>query len=395
MKAEAHPTRQPNAAGVPSRKPRDNVYGTVQALRFLAAFAVVCLHSSFYAQERLHSTLGIYKSGANGVQLFFVISGFVMIVSSEKLLGMSTGASTFALRRILRIVPLYWAVNLVKLAILLAAPAVVLHARIDWSFIVKSLLFIPAINIDGAIEPLLGVGWTLNFEMFFYALFTLALVLKIEPLRFIGPILVALAAASLFRSAQWPVPLRFWADPIVLDFLAGMLLARLARTLQVLTVGAGGAALALGLLYLFLPSSMVPKADPLTLGGALTVTLASALTIGGAIIVDKWMGARIPRWVLFFGAASYSLYLIHPLVAPAAPQILAHMGLHVPFLAIALSVLAALTAGACVYIWVEQPLAGLTTRALQVRGWLPTASRWPPLDVSPAEAASPYGTEHR
>lgn len=343
---------------------RDQLLG-VQALRFVAAFAVVVLHCSFYTVERLTPALGTYDLGANGVRLFFVISGFVMLASSHRLEGTPLGWRVFALKRIVRIVPMYWVITSVKLATLLAVPAVVLHSQLDWSFIAKSYAFIPAINKDGELHPLLGVGWTLNFEMFFYLLFALALALRVPPLRLITPILGGLTLLSFFKTDEWPVPLRFWADPVVLDFLAGMLIARAAQKKWTLSPAIAWLFVGAGLAYLFIP---LPR--PGVYGSfafSFSFTLAAAMAVAGMIELEEKIGRLIPRWVLFMGAASYALYLIHPILAPLAPAVLNRLGLVYPLLSIIISVGIAMAGGIFAYLFVEQPLTRKLGHAVRSR----------------------------
>jgi peptidoglycan/LPS O-acetylase OafA/YrhL len=336
---------------------RGSEYRTIQALRFIAAFMVVMLHSSFYTSERLGGGLGIYSLGANGVRLFFVISGFVMIMSSERRIGDPHGWRMFAVKRIRRIVPLYWVLSLVKLVTLLLASGLVLHSTLDWSFIAKSLLFVPARNIDGEIRPLLGVGWTLNFEMFFYLLFTAALACRVRPVSFIAPILVGLSMLFVFRAPGWPVPLYFLSDPIVLDFLCGMMIAHWCLRYEALPAWSAWMLVAIGLAYLYLP---VPRPDYRTLVGSLLTTVAASAAILGATSLEPRIGPQIPRITLFLGAASYSLYLVHPIFAPLSPAVLSRLHIIVPLLSIGASVVIALVAGVLCYRFVETPLTRLS-----------------------------------
>lgn len=340
-------------------------FKTIQALRFIAAFAVVVLHSSFYTAERLDDSLGIYAIGANGVRLFFVISGFVMVVSSRALLDQSRGWSVFAMKRVVRIVPMYWLITTIKLLTLLLVPAVVLHAHLDWDYIVKSYLFVPVRNADGQLHPLLGVGWTLVFEMFFYALFTMALLLRLRPLALLAPIMIALSFASMFRSEAWPVSLQFWCDPIVLDFLAGMLIASWLLSGSGIRTGFAAMALAVGLAFLFIPS---PRFHYLSLAGSLTTTLASSLVVIGCIALEKFLAPLIPRWTLFLGAASYATYLIHPIVSPAVPHVFSKLGVELPVLAILLSVAIALLAGSIFHVYFEKPVTNFLNSSLKRHG---------------------------
>jgi len=336
-------------------------YWTVRALRFVAALAVICVHSTFYTHERLAPGLPVYDQGAHGVRLFFVISGFVMILSSERLATQARGWLTFAIKRILRIVPLYWLMLLLKIAMLLGTRNLALHTKLDPIFALKSFLFIPALDLDGKIMPLHGVGWTLNFEMFFYLLFTIALLLRMPPVRFIAPVLVLCAALSLLVTPDWPVALQFYCNPVVVDFLAGMMIARWCQRGLVLPAGIAWALVAIGLLGLFLP--ILP--DTHSLGPSLLITAFSAATIVGAGALEPRIGTRLPSWAVFMGAASYSLYLIHPLIAPISPTVFARLHLHWAIPAVLGSIAVALVSGALLYVFVETPMSRFFNRRLK------------------------------
>jgi len=122
----------------------------LDSLRFLAFFFVYWDHCisllfpRFFNDNILYYLKPIRITGGLGVHMFFVISGFVMIVSSESLKKLTWGWKIFAEKRILRIVPIYWIITTYKLLILLFASALVYHAKIDAGFILKSYFFIPA-----------------------------------------------------------------------------------------------------------------------------------------------------------------------------------------------------------------------------------------------------------
>ena len=170
----------------------------VQALRFLAAMMVVFTHSVFYASERLGAGKFSWGTGAQGVDIFFVISGFVMVISSRHLVNHIDGWKIFFRKRLARIVPLYWTATTVKLVVLLLASGLVLHSKLDWWSIFKSYFFIPTHTSNG-VRVLLGVGSTLVFEMFFYFVFATALYLKKNIYMFAGVVLLFFSLLSIFR----------------------------------------------------------------------------------------------------------------------------------------------------------------------------------------------------
>lgn len=339
---------------------KGSAFDGIQCLRFVAALMVVLTHSTFYASERLTPGSYVWGRGTMGVDIFFVISGFVMYVSSIQLEGQVGGWKAFATKRLVRIVPLYWLLTSVKLAILIAVPAAVLHAEIDWIYIAQSYFFIPASNVDGNVEPLLGVGWTLIFEMFFYLLFTVSLLLRMRVLPFVSVILALCALGSLFRGPEWPAAAIF-LDMRVLEFLAGMLIAKyFAQSVRPLWLAVS--CVAAGFLLIF----FAPSAGP-GLGRLVTLVLPASLVVFGVISLEPHFRGRFPVWMTFMGAASYSLYLVHPIVAPAAPATMAKLGVTIGWLSILGSLGVALVCAVGVYLAFEKPVTGLFGRLLQRR----------------------------
>jgi peptidoglycan/LPS O-acetylase OafA/YrhL len=248
----------------------------------------------------------------------------------------------------------------------------VLHSTRDWWQITSSYLFLPSQNADGKLEPLLGVGWTLNFEMFFYAAFALALLLRRNPQVVVAVVLAGAALGALWRQPDWPA-ISFYLSPRVLEFYGGMLLVpTVARRplpwpAAITAVAAGFAVLLAGPLFLPPLPFLAAKALP------------ALLVVAGVISLEPLIGPRLPVWTIFMGGASYALYLFHPVIAPAIPATLAHlrpgrtaglMGTAGSVIAV-VSVLAAVTvavAGSCLlHVMVERPLTSRLNATLRRR----------------------------
>jgi peptidoglycan/LPS O-acetylase OafA/YrhL len=223
-----------------------------------------------------------------------------------------------------------------------------------------SFAFIPYPRPSGDISPILGVGWTLNFEMLFYAIFAAAFAARREVT--VGRVAVALAALAL-TGALWPglpMPLAYWSDPIVLEFALGMTLAlifrrglRLPGWLAALLVIA---ALAQVTLYLALAEGSMPR----WLGyGVPAAEIVAALTLARRDIAIGWID-RI-------GDASYALYLCHPVVIAAA-RMLALRGYlapgAMPWLYLCGAVCGSVGAALVIYRLVELPMTGYARRLL-------------------------------
>ncbi|WP_349507005.1 acyltransferase family protein, partial [Agrobacterium pusense] len=166
------------------------------------------------------------KLGA-GVDLFFVISGFVIVYASQSNFTKSGGRSAFLLRRLIRIVPLYWFALTLRLVALGAAAILGIKSFPSLESILTSYFFIPYDSMgygDRYPFPILDLGWTLNYEMFFYAIFALFIVLPMErAVLYVAAALVSGVLVGLFFNVA--LPFSFWLQPIVLEFVGGMFLA--------------------------------------------------------------------------------------------------------------------------------------------------------------------------
>ena len=323
-------------------------YLGLQILRITAACMVLLTHSTFYASERLDRHFGFWKSGARGVDIFFVLSGFVMVYSSIKLLNDSNGWKIFAERRIVRIVPIYWIATSIKVIALLFTTGYILHTQFSVVKTLESYFFLPALNTEGGIGPVLGVGWTLNFEMFFYFLFTLALFFRVSVYKFVGVVLAFLAVGSFFRQTNWPAA-SFYLNTVVLEFFYGMVIAKICLASKHIPRYYAIPLLGLGFLGLLAPWSLQIQLDGVLHG------VAAALIVYSMASLEDWL-TRIPRFVLYMADAPYAIYLFHPFIAPAVPVALMKLHLVYPWLSVACSVSLALAGGCLVHLLIEAPI---------------------------------------
>src|SRR5579864_8177356 len=200
-------------------------YRLIQVLRAVAAEMVVLRHATTLLHARDPQHFSIWLNGVTGVDIFFVISGFVMMISTTPLLTTAHPERTFFARRVERIVPMYWLVTTVKVLALLAAPTIAIVGLGRWWHVLGSYLFFPTRSPIGAYGTVLAVGWTLVFEMFFYVLFTIVLATRLPRLRTLSPVLIALAFAWTIPFVARHGTLHFYASTMQLEFLFGMLLA--------------------------------------------------------------------------------------------------------------------------------------------------------------------------
>ena len=265
----------------------------LQYLRAAAALAVVYSHAAGQVPEFARH---LPHTGAFGVDVFFVISGFIMVWIARP----EDTPGRFVANRVRRVVPLYWFFTLLMAAILLLAPSLFRNSVFDVRALVLSLGFWPHESgaHPGHLWPLVAPGWSLNYEMYFYALFALSL---LAPARWRVP--VAIAAIALVWALAHALPgdaplLVFHREAVVFEFALGMLLAVAWRRGLALSPAAGAASLALGTAWL-LAGPPMPH--------FLSLSLPSLLVVAGTLAIAA------PRvgWATLLGDASYALYLSH------------------------------------------------------------------------------------
>ncbi|MGN5376034.1 acyltransferase family protein [Sphingomonas hankookensis] len=280
-------------------------------MRFFAALLVVIGHTQHALLERLGAAAGRYAfvplDWGLGVDVFFVISGFVMYYLMHDRFAQAGATATFLRRRVVRVVPMYWLFTTLVLAVGLATGAV----DLPWTNILFSYLFLPGPVCGEYCFPVFTLGWTINYEMLFYALFAIALGF---PRRIGVAVVVGLIAGLIVMGQAVPVSwsmLHFWGYPIIGEFLFGIgLAAGFLRGWRV-SRGAGWALVAAGLV-LATVSYQLDLYDHiwrLWTGG-----IPAALILGGAVFGLEPRGAH-GRWLAVLvvgGDASYALYLSHP-----------------------------------------------------------------------------------
>jgi exopolysaccharide production protein ExoZ len=318
---------------------------SIQYLRAMAALGVVVFHA-------LESSAHRFPVGAAGVDVFFVISGFII---ASLMLGRESDPVTFGWRRLLRIVPLYWATTFAALAVAWIEPD--FFYRMDPSIenTMLSLLFIPHASATGGVTPVLWQGWTLEYEMFFYLLCTLALFLPSHRLLALGVVLTTLVGAGLIARPTEPIPLAY-TNPLLLEFAAGMLLAVAWRRRWLNAPWLGVVALLAGIAaYALQQVGVAPTtgARVIDWGAPAIFIVAGALAIEGA--------GRMPQSLfgLLVGNASYSLYLTHTFVLGAFLWVFPEAPLP---LRVAACVVGAVTAAIATYLCFEKPVTEFLKR---------------------------------
>jgi len=336
----------------------------IQMLRGIAATLVVLSHTltdMFPADFNTANQGWLTTTGAAGVDLFFVVSGFIILYVSFPAQSAPLKPGLFLFRRATRIYPLYWICVLAAVALLVVGfvPSKTLTAG---SFI-KSLLLVPIP------EPLIGVSWTLSYEVFFYLIFAATLVFRSRAVSaLLSTVVITAATLTAIRLPDGLFTL-FLSDPVMLEFCFGLLLAlaysRGLRATSVLWMVPG--------FLLIITATLV--FDPRILQMWSTIVRPLAWGLPSVVVLAGFL-AVVPsrrswtRFAMLMGDASYSIYLTHLFTIYPFKAILARLTeeatafggltqfLVIPLVA-ALAIAICVAVGIAVHIVIEAPLLAL------------------------------------
>ncbi|WP_018997116.1 acyltransferase family protein [Hirschia maritima] len=281
----------------------------LQNLRAVAAYSVVVFHILAALNTSEPWLIGNISVAAAGVDVFFVLSGFVMVYVAKD----NENPIAFFAKRIVRIVPIYWLATLTLVAGSLLAPSFFGRVESTPLSLFKSLLFIPFQAENGSWEPILLVGWTLNMEMVFYLIFAVTLILPPQ-IRLIGLSVLIVGGYSLAREFGEGTIFQFYGASVVLEFLAGSLIAYALKTPMLSQVWKNISPLCFGVIAVcgFLYSGLNHnEMDRFVAFGVPSIFLVLA------VAQNDLFFRGFKRGVLTqLGDSSYSAYLIHvPLIS--------------------------------------------------------------------------------
>jgi len=330
----------------------------LQVLRLVAAGLVLFGHARHETPGEAGQFLLFFNSNffAAGVDIFFVLSGFIMYRVSHASFGADGASAQFVRRRLMRIVPVYWICTTAMVAAMWSFSAHVDHSSIDGWHVLASYLFFPMLNPYGQPYPALNLGWTLNFEMFFYGIFALGLALpRRSGLALVFGFIVAMAGWGLMLAPS-SLPWGFWASPIVLEFLFGIALAQAhlagwrwsPRTCAVVA--------GLGVLLLY-AGSLLGGSGPFWPWRFFFIGVPALLICASMALAAAPMSNGILQHALVLGGdASYALYLTHPFTLTVLGMLLGKLAWVGPWLHLALALLTCLAVGVLFHMLIERPL---------------------------------------
>jgi peptidoglycan/LPS O-acetylase OafA/YrhL len=339
----------------PAAPPRRTVY-LVQVMRGLAAAAVAIYHTHLILGQPQYGGQKVFETVATrgwaGVNFFFVLSGFIILLAHHRDIGAPSQVRRYAWRRFVRVYPIYWIFTTLYIV---AALLGIGYPDFRWTGInlLSSYLLVP---FEALPSPPLSVAWTLFYEVLFYALFVGLILNRKLGLALFALWTLAILFNSLVLGRTAMGPFSMWNIYFVIGMGAYLVYrhadGRWGWPLLLAGVLAIGAAASAGLV----PSRISQgQEQPWTL---LMLGFAFALLIAGASIIERERTLPVPKWLLLLGDASFTIYLTH------SPALSLLAGLNQGFLpgvlpdwvAFIAAAILSLVAGVVAHLIIERPL---------------------------------------
>lgn len=282
---------------------------SLEGIRAFAALAVVAFHASM--QAHLHGlseqTDPILYYGKYGVQVFFVLSGFIIFYIHGNDLGDSSKVKNYLYRRWLRIWPLYAFLTIFQFV---GKPILLGKEMDDPIKVITSLLF-----LDLDVTPIITVGWTLVHEAFFYIVFAFLIVLGRKCSFWFLIVFSAMVIVVASMSSSGNHLTEFIFSPLRWYFIAGIaaaLICKGATSGNTRDARIGGGIITS--LFLIGLGAFILSGEATSLAMSLTRAAGIGIVMALVAIVDIHKKLNLPKFLVYLGSASYSIYLIHSTV---------------------------------------------------------------------------------
>jgi peptidoglycan/LPS O-acetylase OafA/YrhL len=286
----------------------------IQALRGVASVSVICYHASRHVDQTYGTPLlrRVFLSSHAGVDLFFAISGFIILFVHANDIGRPARLGHYAERRFTRVLPLYWVA--LALTVLMAVAA---HNHLDPLWLAWNTTLLPTAH-----APFMMIAWTLQYEIVFYAVFATLILNRRAGLAVIACWVAVVVAAPIIGIALPSGLTGFYMAEFLLGMGAAIVVrGNLARS--PVALAACGAGLFIGLMVAESAGLLSGHAwySPLVYGGP------AAMTVAGVAAAEQRDRLALPVWLVALGEASYSLYLFQIIFIAIGWQVWSHAGL--------------------------------------------------------------------
>ena len=321
-----------------------NKIENIQVLRFIAAFSVMMVH------------LPVFEFGAWGVDIFFIISGFIMMYITEY------NSKSFLIKRIIRIVPLYWLLTLAVFLIAFLKPEILNNTTANFEHLLKSLFFIPFNKNEAGHFPILFLGWTLNYEIIFYILFAFTIVIFKRFRSMISSLLIVFFLGINYFFAEHTFINSTYSNTIMFEFIYGMVIfliwKRFKNNSPPGNFNKAVVTLLLICMIIFFGSLEASRIIKWGVPSAFLV-LYFLITLGNF---------KFPKVLVNLGDASYSLYLIHPYIIQFFYKIIKvdNYNINIQYLYTGIIILLIFLTSTLIFNFIEKPLNDKLKKLLNI-----------------------------
>ena len=281
---------------------------SLQVLRGLAAWLVVYHHyMQIFHSFNSTSSIGEFFSsrGGFGVDLFFVLSGFMMYLAASR---PSTDGWSFFIKRLFRVFPTYWFFTFIIIIAVALIPSAFIYNQYTAYTLIQSLLFIPHENVSGlGVYPVLTVGWTLNYEVLFYSILAVCLAVFKRKGIYICCVLILLFPIVFYSFDN--VTMSVIKNPKMWQFVFGMAIGYIFLKYKIIEI------------QLFKTGLISLIAGGIVLSGIvgyglIHTTISASLIVIGFILINNLFNEKnlLTQFLIKLGDYSYSTYLAHILV---------------------------------------------------------------------------------
>lgn len=321
---------------------------SVQALRGVAAIIVVLFHYKWQLDLNLENKFvsAFFNSGGLGVTIFFILSGFVMVYSGKN----KTSAVNFAINRFSRIYPAYLFFILLSFAI--GGAMSTFHYEDKTLSFIRSFIFMPVTTENAPayidVNYVTGVRWTLNYEMYFYALMALSFLFKHKVAALLTIFSIVLIVAPLLFGFTPTIGIegypfeselmRFFTNPIMYEFVLGIVIALLYANVnnpvKMFTIPLLIVSIIIVSYYCFY--------NGMNNHGLKSSALFMAIIFIAIVLNSNWLDNYVPNLLFYLGEISFSIYLLHNQIMSITQKYIygEGKGWHVFFTALILTLIA-------------------------------------------------------